>query len=312
MPITQESLGIAQMFAAEQPTLSKRRQVYLNTLAVCIVNSYMELMQIPTELKASDSWHPVLRLCGDMADLKLAELGHLECRPIKSIPLSEAVTVLCDLPEELPDERIGCMVVEIDEVRRRANLLGFAKIVSSGELLSNQLFHMDDFGEYLEELRAEKVKPSKELVNLRQWFQNIFEAAWQPAEALLDRNSGDLASGFRSASLSTSKSDLKRAKLIKISGKLVDESVVLVVVLNPLPPTTEIRIRVEVHATGVQSYLPPQLHIRLIDQAGIAVMVAQARSDNSSIQFEFRAEAGERFSVQLVLSDVDVIEDFVI
>lgn len=158
MPITQVSMMVAEMFADEQPTLSKRRQVYLNTLAVEVVDNYMQMMQIPTELKKSDSWHPALRLGADVAGLKLVGLGHLECRPIKPVSLSKPVNVLCKLPEEIPDDRIGCMVVEIDEISRRANLLGFTKTVSSGDLLITHLYHMDDFEEYLEDLSAEAAK----------------------------------------------------------------------------------------------------------------------------------------------------------
>lgn len=153
MPITSAARMIAESAASEQPTPSKKRQVYLNTLAVCVVNNYMQMMGIPTELKASNSWNPVVRICSDVSDLKLAELGHIECRPISPVSLTEPVTALFDFPEDMPDDRIGCMVVEFDEVQGEASLLGFAKKVSSGESLSiAQLFHMDDFGEYFEEL----------------------------------------------------------------------------------------------------------------------------------------------------------------
>ena len=63
LPITQAARRIAQEFAAEQPTPQKSEQVRLNTLAVCVVNDYLQMMAIPTDLTANDSWNPVVRLC---------------------------------------------------------------------------------------------------------------------------------------------------------------------------------------------------------------------------------------------------------
>lgn len=161
LPITQVAVMVAEIFAKEQPTLSKKRRVYLNTLAVCVADNYMQLMGIPTELKRSDSWNPVVRLCFDVADLKLAELGHLECRPIRHVSSLRPDIALCHIPEDMPEGRIGCMIVEIDEVRRKANLLGFAKTMESDEVISTaHLSHMDEFEEYLEDLGNQTVSSS--------------------------------------------------------------------------------------------------------------------------------------------------------
>ena len=154
LPLTYQSRLIAEMFASEQPTLSKKRRVYLNTLAVCVVNNYMQMMGVPTELKRSDSWNPVMRLCFDVADLKLTELGHLECRPIRPVSSNKPDIALCRIPEDLPNGRIGFMIVEINEVQREAHLLGFAKAVESEDLLLStaDLSQMDEFRKHLKEL----------------------------------------------------------------------------------------------------------------------------------------------------------------
>ena len=55
MPITQEAQQIAIGFANEQPTQQKALQVYLNTLAVCSVNNYLRIMDIPTDLTAGET-----------------------------------------------------------------------------------------------------------------------------------------------------------------------------------------------------------------------------------------------------------------
>lgn len=320
LPITQVALMVAGMFASEQPTPSKKRQVYLNTLAVYIVNNYMEMMHISTNLKQGDSWHPSIRLCADVSDLKLTELGHLECRPISPVSLTEPATVLCALPEEMPDDRIGCIVVEINEERREANLLGFAKTVSSGELLSiAQLLHMDEFREYLEDLSIsnKSMEPPKKLVNLSQWLQNIVESGWQPPNNLLRKKSDNLALGVRSAPAEALSSRVKQAKLIEfrselLESQLIPQSVVLVIVVIPLNKTAQIRIKVEIYPISVQTYLPAQLQISILDASREVVMTGKTKSENEDLRFRFRGEPGERFSVKLTLGDVDVIENFLI
>lgn len=94
MPITQSAQQIALQFASEQPNEPKALQVYLNTLAVCAVNNYLRIMDVPTDLTASDSWNPVLRLAADVADLWVIGLGRLECRPVEvtRLDLSTAQT----------------------------------------------------------------------------------------------------------------------------------------------------------------------------------------------------------------------------
>jgi hypothetical protein len=316
LPITQEALMIARTFANSQPTESKWSEVYFNTLAVCLVNNYMEMMQIPTDLKSSDICNPLFRLCENVADLKLSGLGHLECRPVKPISLSEQVTVLCELPEEMPSDRIGCIIVEIDQSARSANLLGFVKNInmSSGELSSTQLFYMDEFVEYVEELREKPTsKASSPVPLLRQWFENTFESSWQPIEALLTRRSSDLA--FRSAVTSDVLSNIGRvgrAKLIELASQLITESLILVIELMPPQNNSEIEIIVKVYPATGQIYLPPGLQIMMVDEAGVVKMAAQSSSNTPWIQFEFSCFPSESFSVQFVLSDIEVNEQVIV
>jgi hypothetical protein len=56
---------------------------------------------------------------------------------------------------------------------------------------------------------------------------------------------------------------------------------------------------VEVYPLGGQVYLPPQLQFTLLDEADNPLMEAQARTENQNIQFEFKGEVGDRFTVQI-------------
>ncbi|MCF4966823.1 DUF1822 family protein, partial [Nostoc sp. CMAA1605] len=56
LPISPSSSCNCPTVANQQPTSAKAEQVRLNTLAVWVVNDYLQMMDIPTNLTASDSW----------------------------------------------------------------------------------------------------------------------------------------------------------------------------------------------------------------------------------------------------------------
>lgn len=143
LPITQAALKTAQQFAKQQPTETRKRQVYLNTLAVWVVNDYLGMMDIPTDLAASDSWNSAMRLYMDTAAFKLTDVGSLECRPVES-------ETFCHVPPDVPDERIGIVVVKIDLEHQEASLLGFTKTVKPGKLTLNQLQPFDELLRHLD------------------------------------------------------------------------------------------------------------------------------------------------------------------
>lgn len=286
LPITQAALRIAQQFADQQTTPEKKEQVYLNTLAVCVVNDYMQIMDIPTDLRASDSWNPAMRLYADVADLKLTELGHLECRPVYS-------ATGCYIPPEVPDDRIGLVVVEVDAEHQAATLLGFAKTVRPGEAI-NQLQPIDDLLEHLDRLERNQSR-----VNLSQWLENVFEASWQSVEAFL----APKTPAFRY------RNGVTRAKLVDLGIK--SQFVTLVVTLTP-KSSMEIQILLQVHPTGERTYLPDDLTVNVLDQEGTVVMEAHAGTANSYITLEFSVQIGEHFSITLELGDISLTENFIV
>lgn len=301
MSITHTALMTAQRFANHQPTKAKKQRVYFNTLAVYTVNYYLQMMSIPTDLKASDSWNPAIRLCVDVADLMLIGLGHIECRPVDPASLQKDTHLY--IPAEVSDERIGLIFVELDLQRCKATLLGFSKTVPfNSELPISQLQTMDNFLGYLEHLRSQSVKQSP--VHMSQWAADVFAAGWQPVEHILDTAKAAHELGFRGTRI-------KRAKPIDLGGPFIAQLVVLIVELAP-GTTLEKEITVEVQPTNTQAYLPEQFQVMILDEAGLSVMEAQARSANKNIQLRFGGAPGERFGIRLALGDVSAVEDFVI
>ncbi|NET58265.1 MAG: DUF1822 family protein [Symploca sp. SIO2E6] len=190
MPLTRKAIQTAQKFALEQIDPQQAEQIYLNTLAVSTVHDYLQLMEIDTELSHSDSWNPVVRMCEDVADLMVVGLGKLECRPLRTSQI--AVNPVCSMPLEVWDERIGYVVVEIDESYKQARLLGFSKTAQRGELALNQLRSLDELLAHLDYLAQSRV-------DLSQWLVNGAQTSGQAETSVVDSepvmsaatNSGD-------------------------------------------------------------------------------------------------------------------------
>ncbi|MBD2607492.1 DUF1822 family protein [Scytonema hofmannii FACHB-248] len=312
-PIPVDGRHRAEELRIQQATQAKGEQVYLNTLAVSFVNYYLCCMGFETDLNKSDSWNVIQQTLMDVADLSLKNLGLLECRPV----LSDTQFVY--VPPEVQSNRIGYVAVQIGKSFREAKLLGFVKQVETDLLPINQLQPLDELLEYLEELSQIQLADNsltcnQNLVNLKQWLENIFESGWQEVETLLDTQCINPAWSLRSANGTF----ISRGKLIDLRkvlsdayGGLRQRAVVLVVTLPP-ENEQEMDVIVEVHPTNGQHYLPPNLHLMILDFEGASVMEAQTRSSNKNIQLEFSCEMGERFSVKLALGDISITENFVI
>jgi hypothetical protein len=315
LPITQTARRIAQQFASEQPTVEKAEQVRLNTLAICAVNDYMQMMGISTNLEASDSWNRVVRLCADVADLEIPGIGRLECRPYSSSQPA------CYIPPEVWSDRVGYVVVQIDEASLEATVLGFTQTVAREELPISQLHPIDNLLDHLyPSVQPEATltpAPQTTRVNLSQWLINIFERGWETVETLLAPDEPDLAFSFRStpdllmSDLELSDRGIRRAKLIDLGMQLAGYPVALVIELKP-ESEQKINILLQVHPTGNQTYLPPLLQLTVLDESGLNFLEAQARSADNYIQLQFSGLPGEKFSVKVALGEASVIEDFVL
>ena len=284
----------------------------LNTLAVCAVNDYLQMMGISTSLTTSDSWNPAVRLFVNVADLEVSGVGRLECRAIKT---NEPT---CYIPPEVWEERIGYVVVKLDELLREATLLGFVKKVGIEQLDLSQLQPLEDLLSHLSQLSvAKSVEASKPEVNLSQWLQNVFAPGWRTVESLFNPAEGSLAFSFRKAD-GYNKTDaehpehhIRRAKLIDLGLQLAGHSVALVVELRP-ESHQKTGILLQVHPTSSQIYLPPLLQLIVLDESGAIFLEAKARRADNYIQLQFSGTVGEKFSVKVALDDISITENFVI
>lgn len=311
LPISLEARTLAQQFADEQPTPEKAEQVRLNTLAVCVVNAYLQMLGFSTDLSNSDSWNSVMRLCADVADLEVIGIGKLECRPLKTFQSS------CQIPLEVWDLRVGYAIVQIDDSLQKASLLGFIPAVATQEIPITQLQPPENLIDRLHQLKASSVSTIRNKIVLSQWFNNIFGTGWQTVESLLDPGGLVPAFSFRGVDVpdeverESLQADVRQAKLIDLGLQLGGERVVLVVELQA-ESSRRTSISLQVHPSRDRLYLPPGLKLTVLDPSETVFMETQARSADNYIQLQFSGESGESFSVTVALGNVSVTEGFVI
>lgn len=318
VPLGREAHCTARQFAAQQATPQKGKQVYLNTLAVYAVHSYLKWLQIETDLSQNHSWHPSVRALFDVADLVVPGVGKLECRPV--LPGETA----CSLPLEVTEDRIGYVAVQFSERLDEVQLLGFVGAVDISDATEQIL--IADF-QPLDALlsciplnvvdKEPVLTASKMQVNLSHWLKNTFEAGWQTVEALSKTEATNPAFSIRSA-LAFREIDADNPAISISAGKLIDLGMQLaghpVALIVRIAPSSdeEVDIRLRVYPVGGQIYLPLGLQLIVLDESGATCLEAQARSDDNWIQLKLSGEPEEQFSVKVALGNVSITEDFVI
>ncbi|HEY9819774.1 MAG TPA: DUF1822 family protein [Candidatus Sericytochromatia bacterium] len=310
VPLCKNAHRWAEQFAAEQATPEKGKQVYLNTLAVYAVHSYLQWLSVETALNQSDSWHPGLRAIFDVADLVLPNIGKLECRPV--LPGETAFV----LPSEVIQDRIGYVAVQFNQQLDSVQLLGFAAAFAIAQvperLQTAQLQSLDTLIDNIQQqpikqVHKSTVKPETLLVNLRQWLEGVFNEDWQPIGLVLASN----LRGATPLGLDAQTSSFSRAKVIDLGAQLVAQAVVLVVQLTPTATET-LNIHLLLYPDGNSIHLPPNLQLIVLDEAGTACMDAQTRSADDWMQLEFSCQHQERFTVRVVLGEISITEEFVV
>ena len=303
VPLTLRGHHTAQLFYQQHSNPQKAKQVYLNTLAIDAVHSYLSWLGVATDLEASDSWNPAVQALADVVDLEIVGQGKLECRPV--LP---GATV-CTVSPEARSDRIGYVAVRLDADLRTATLLGFVPYVDTEAVPLSQF---QSIATLLDHLKPQpQLELGKEWVDLSQWVQGLFTSGWQSVEEIfgpqptLSFRSVELAVNSQASGLTT------RVKLLDLMPRSDNqEEVALQVALLP-NNTSQVDIWVKVCPVIGVPYLPEDLEIRVLDEQGIAVMQAQSRQTDM-MQLKFRGVSGERFSIEIALNDTNLVETFIV
>lgn len=174
VPLTSKDREIAKGFATEHPNPEKRQQVYRNTLAVLATQRYFNMLDIPSELEASNSWNKSKRTTQDVADLFVSEIqDRIECRPI------HADDDRCYIPQEAWQDRAGYIVVELKEGEREGIIRGYIPTVSVEQLPLSYLRPLDLLFDRIALGILAPEQPSNEPINtLRKWLSGGAGAKW--------------------------------------------------------------------------------------------------------------------------------------
>ena len=127
IPLTVENHQLAKQFAGEQNSLVKGKRVYLNTLAVEALHTYLKWVDLPSDLDSSYSWHPLQRSIFDFADLYIPELGRIDC--VVALPGErEAASPLAS------EDTIAQVLVQFQESLASVNLVGYYPVIGEAEI----------------------------------------------------------------------------------------------------------------------------------------------------------------------------------
>jgi Protein of unknown function (DUF1822) len=293
VPLPKIAHSRAEEFAAEQNSPEKGKQVYLNTLAVYAVHSYLKWLNIETSLNKGDSWHRGIRAIFDVADLELPGIGKLECRPV--MPGESAII----LPIEVTQDRIGYVALQFHEQLDSVELLGFAT-TAQAQTVTIQLAQLLNIDVLIETIHKHSLS-----VNLRQWLKGIFNPDWQSPELVF-------AESFR-RSITITKEQINRQLSPIGRAKVINLGCEVVLLVQVTPTQTEVfDIRLRVYPGEDAVHLPPGLQMIILDEAENTCMEAQARNADDWVQLEFSCQHEEKFIVKLVLGDTETKEEFAV
>ncbi|PZV28133.1 MAG: hypothetical protein DCF12_01020 [Snowella sp.] len=344
IPLSEGDRALAQSFAQQQLTETKTNQVYLNTLAVLAMNHYLELLEIPTNLKQSQCWSVINQFCADIADLNLPKLGFLECRPI-SIHQD-----FCQIPLEVMSDRIAYCIVQISEDRKAGKLLGFVANPQSPRITVEQLDSLDNFLIFLANYQPK--------IKLYQWLENQIDEQWQTLETLLlPKKLAFRHSSVTSQSLPdlvntlylqdelsppsqltanqaleqllnlTSNEELRwqvaeilwnldpqnpllnLRRILDLGAYFGGTSIGLMVGLLP-KSDDQISLLFRLYCLSDRGYLPPGITLTGLDEQLNPFFEIKARENDDYIQFKCLAGFDEEFSIKISLGDTRIIKHF--
>jgi Protein of unknown function (DUF1822) len=122
------------------------------------------------------------------------------------------------------------------------------------------------------------------------------ETLWETVERLWQLDPGNPAAGVR------------RVKLVDLGMQVAGEAVALAVAI--VPRGAALAVLLQVYPTGDTAYLPEDLHLIVLDEAGQVLRQITARPADIYVQLKLSGTAGERFSVRVALGESGLTEHF--
>ncbi|MDB9414152.1 DUF1822 family protein [Microcystis aeruginosa] len=293
VPLSGADFKLAQKFSCEQKDADKSKQVFLNTLAVLAVNFYCQCLKVETNLEESTIGHYNRRILMDSADLKIDVLGKLECRPV--LPNEN----ICYVPSEVWSDRVGYVVVEIDEEAKKAILFGFVEQIKTNELPLAQLPDIDNLVDLLLLAKNQQFRESLERSFDKNWNED------ESAKILKDKQESFVC--LDNPALPTIDksitSPLYRAKYIT----LIRRTFILFVRITPTKEGN-FQLLVEVESDRGEK-IPSDLNLKLLSLSDQTLNASQTKRGNY-ISLNYKLQLGESFQIQVKRAEESHTEQF--
>ncbi|MGD1920837.1 MAG: DUF1822 family protein [Pleurocapsa sp.] len=281
----------AQQFAKEQSNPIKGKQVYLNTLTVYSIHTYLKSLNINSNIANSDCWLTGLRAMFNVADITLSN-GKLEC--LWLLPGEETTTI----PLEIREDRLGYIVVQLEAELKQIELLGF--ISGDNIKFDTETINISRL-QPLETLFYVIATPKKTPLN--QWLNNIFTSDWQPVETIL---AGRITRSLTTANSTTA---ITRGKTIARQINSLEQEIILVIKMMPQSDKT-VDLCLQLYPGEGNNNLHAGLSVSILDAANQTCMSAQAKDTDDWMQLEFSCQPKEEFKVEMNLEGVSIVEQF--
>ncbi|MBD2438442.1 DUF1822 family protein [Nostoc sp. FACHB-110] len=141
-------------------------------------------------------------------------------------------------------------------------------------------------------------------INLSQWLEHIFDEAWEAIETIIEP---DVSLAF---SLRNVDKMIRRGKLIDIELQLGSKNLALLVNISK-DSEDKLRVLIQLHPTGKQKFLPPNIKLSLLSEVGTLLYEVSARNQDNYIQLKpFKGEQGKYFSIEVSIDNIKIKEDF--
>ncbi len=293
VPLSSQAHSIAKELSSFVSKSEQRKQVYLNTLTVFAVNFYLDCLGFETSLSDCESRDRVTIKLMDVADLEVKNLGKLECRYVIGD------RQFCQIPPEVWSDRLGYVIVKLNDALSEAKILGFVRIPNE-RIYLDRLQPLEELISYLSSLEQKSESLAK--IELRGWLEGIFESGWEDLRQVFNRDLREFA--FRE------KVQIAKAKKINLGTDLSQTFLALVVKISSIPNEEELDIIMQLHPLD-RNYLPQGLNFYVYEGEEKLVLQTTTRAKDNFIQLEFSAMPKEKFSTTIVLEDNQVCHTFV-
>lgn len=318
VPIDGKMFQTAEKFSQQQQNKQKARAVYLNTLAILTVDFYCKCIGIKTEVSKSRGLDEIVSSLMNTASLYIKDKGLLECCPV--LPKEE----FCEIPSEVLSERIGYMVVEIDEANKEARILGFVESVENERLSLTKLNNLRDFLVYLHKLQVVEATSeistnqvgllevtanqiNEKIVQLSKWFEGLLDGGWE-AELAVARDLG--VSKDISPINETEQKESGAAKFVNLQYR---SEPLLVILRQTRVSESEVDIVLRLYPASESIFLLDGIKMALLDENDKPIPQLEKQSKASNwLQLRFKGNVGDKFGLKISFEEDSVIERFII